>query len=175
MIDEPRAASLLRHSRSVQSVKNLRLPSRAEPTCSDGDPVPGQSRRESVLLVDDSPDNRLMLREFLGEASYDIEEANNGAIAVAKVQLRKYDFIVMDLLMPEMDGFEAMRRIRAWENSRPGERACIIALTAWTLKEAELESLGSGADIYLTKPIRRAKLLEVLAAQRARIAAANRA
>jgi CheY-like chemotaxis protein len=128
------------------------------------------SRRASVLLVDDSPDNRLVLRELLKHAPYDIEEANNGAIAVAKVKLRTYDLIVMDLLMPEMDGFEAMRQIRRYEDSRPiDERAYVIALTAWALKEAELESYQCGADIHMTKPIRKAQLLDALGTEWASI------
>lgn len=127
--------------------------------------------RPTVLLVDDSPDNLLLLREYLKRTPYIVDEAVNGAIAVARVKARKYDFIIMDLLMPEMDGFAAMREIRVWEDAHKSERACIITLTAWALKEAALESYGCGADVHLTKPIRKAKLLEVLDAQWARIAA----
>jgi CheY-like chemotaxis protein len=124
----------------------------------------------SVLLVDDSPINLLMLRESLKRTPYQLDEAYNGADAVAKVQLRTYDIIIMDLLMPEMDGFEAMRMIRQWEESRGSTRACImIALTAWAFKEAEQASYRCGADLHLTKPIRKAQLLEVLKTQWPRI------
>jgi CheY-like chemotaxis protein len=120
----------------------------------------------SVLLVDDSPVNLLMLRESLKKTPYQLDEAYNGADAVAKVKLRTYDIIIMDLLMPEMDGFEAMRLIRQWEESHGSKGACImIALTAWAFKEAEQESYRCGADLHLTKPIRKAQLLEVLETQ----------
>ena len=124
----------------------------------------------SILLVDDSADNLLVLREYLKKTQYELDEACNGADAVAKVKLRNYDIIVMDLLMPEMDGFEAMRMIRQLEDSSGGEHACImIALTAWALKEAAQESYRCGADLHLTKPIRKAQLLEVLKTQWSRI------
>lgn len=125
----------------------------------------------SVLIVDDSPVNCLMLRQCLKHTPYEVDEAHDGAVALAKVKARRYDFIVMDLLMPEMDGFEAMREIRCWEDAQGAAPACIIiiTLTAWELKEARHESLMCGADAHLTKPIDKAKLLEVLHTQRARI------
>jgi len=153
----------------MRLLDSLRIAYRAEnldnPEADPGAPI----QCASVLLVDDSPENRLVLREFLKHAPYEVEEANNGAIAVAKVKLRTYDLIVMDLLMPEMDGFEAMRQIRRYEDTRsPDERACLIALTAWALKEAERESYRCGADLHMTKPIRRAQLLDVLGTEWAR-------
>ena len=123
-----------------------------------------------MLIVDDVKINRLVLRQYLKGTRYEVDEAENGAIAVEKVKARPYDFIVMDLLMPEMDGFEAMRSIRDWEDSQGCQHACIIVtLTAWPLKEAELESLMCGADAHLTKPIGKAKLLELLSTQRPRV------
>ena len=149
----------------MELLDNLGITSRSEPTTSDAVPAPEKNSRPSVLIVDDSPDNLLLLREYLKQTPYQVDEATNGAIAVAKVKARKYHLIVMDILMPEKDGFEAMREIRHWEDARGSERARIIALTAWALKEAALESYGCGADLHLTKPIRRARLLEVLTTQ----------
>ena len=101
--------------------------------------------------------------EFTYTTRYTVDEAYTGAEAVAKVKAHRYDFIVMDLLMPEIDGFEAMREIRCWEDHQGAAPACIIiALTAWELKEAELESLLCGADAHLTKPISQTRLLDIL-------------
>jgi len=139
-----------------------------KPANTDRAPTPEENRRRSVLIVDDSQINRVVLRQYLKGTPYQIDEAENGAVAVEKVKARGYDFIIMDLLMPEMDGFEAMRAIRTLEDSRKRGRAgIIITLTAWPLKEAELESLSCGADAYLTKPIGKAKLLEMLGSRSA--------
>jgi CheY-like chemotaxis protein len=142
--------------------EDSRIIGKSEPPSAPAAPVLNKATGASVLVVDDSPDNRLLIREYLKQTPFEVDEANNGAIAVAKAKLRKYDFILMDLLMPEMDGFEAMRNIREWEDARNAPRTRIIALTAWALKEAALESQHCGADLHLTKPIRKAKLLEAL-------------
>ena len=125
--------------------------------------------RPSLLIVDDSTEIRTLLRAMLENAPYEVEEAHDGAVAVAKAKLRRYDLILMDIVMPEMDGVTAIRAIRQWEASRGQQRARIIVLTAWTTKQAERESRGSGADAYMSKPIRRAKLLEVLETRCSRI------
>jgi len=152
----------------MRFLDSLGFTTKTEPSTAETKIIAPTDQARSVLLVDDSPDNRLILREYLKNSPYRVEEAYNGIMAVAMAKLRKFDFIIMDLLMPEMDGFEAMRQIRRFEDSLPpGDRACVIALTAWALREAESESFGCGADIYLTKPIRKAKLLEILAAQTA--------
>jgi CheY-like chemotaxis protein len=125
----------------------------------------------SLLIVDDSVDNRSMLRLFLKHTPFEVDEAQNGAIAVEMVKARAYDFILMDLLMPEMGGFEATRIIRNWEALRGSKPAFIIALTAWALT-AETEKCG--ADAHLTKPTTKAKLLELLNTQCARMGNGSR-
>lgn len=123
----------------------------------------------SVLVVDDSMINCLVLRYYLAPTNYRVDEAHTGAEALAKVKDHRYDFIVMDLLMPEMDGFEAMREIRCWEDEQGAAPTCIIiALTGWELREAEMESLLCGADAHLTKPISQTRLLDILDEHRKR-------
>ena len=150
---------------------NRGIISPSEPAISGATSAPGKNSRPSVLIVDDAELHRTLLSAYLMGTPFEADGAENGAIAVAKVKDRKYDFILMDLLMPEMDGFEAMRNIRIWEESRGLGRACvIITVSAWELKEAVPECFECGADMHLTKPIRRAKLLEVLNTQWSRIA-----
>ncbi len=147
----------------------VEIVSPSQTTTFDDTPPLEKKPNTSVLLVDDSLESCLILREYLRQSPFEVDEAPNGVIAVAKVKIRRYDFIVMDLLMPEMDGFEAMRTIRKWEEEQGYERACIIiALSAWELKEAVPESFECGADAHLTKPIGRAKLLAMLSENWAR-------
>jgi len=160
-------------SAGFASVTNI---SPSQPTGSDAEPPVGKNTRPSVLIVDDVALSRTILREYMRDLPVDVDEAENGVVAVAKVRDRKYDFILMDLLMPEMDGFEAMRNIRMWEESRGLKPACvIITVTAWELKEAVPECFESGADLHLTKPIAKTKLLEVLNSEWSRVVHASRA
>jgi CheY-like chemotaxis protein len=166
---------------TIEAIENMEPPdtsgslSSSPTTDSATEPPAVRSPNPSVLIVDDVELSRTLLRQFLAHTIFETDEAENGAVAVAMAKHRKYDFILMDLLMPEMDGFEAMRNIRMWEESRGLEPACvIITVTASELKEAVPECFESGADMHLTKPITKEKLLEVLSAQWSRIAARPR-
>ena len=116
-------------------------------------------RRPSVLLAEDNRVNQRVAELLLRGIGCDVDTANNGFEAVNSVRCRNYDFILMDCQMPEMDGYEATRRIRALENGRD---AVIIALTANALAEDREKCLSAGMDEYLAKPIRRDHLLSTL-------------
>jgi CheY-like chemotaxis protein len=115
-----------------------------------------------VLLVDDSRDNRLLMQAYLKNIYSNVEEAENGAIAVDKVKSGKYDLVLMDIQMPVMDGLEAMRRIRQWEKDGARERTRIIALTASALESDVRRCLEAGADLHLSKPIKKRVLLTAM-------------
>ncbi len=108
-----------------------------------------------ALLVDDIDINRLIVVEMLAGTGIKIEEARNGREAVERFRDAPpgyYDIILMDVQMPEMDGYEATRRIRAME--RPGARpATIIAMTANALKTDVERALEAGMDGHIAKPI----------------------
>lgn len=107
-----------------------------------------------ILVVDDNANNRMVLRllieEFTqnNELTFDIEEAENGLIAVEKSQITKYDLIFMDIMMPEMDGIEATKQIR--ENDK---NVMIIAVSAVDDELHQKEILRHGAEDYIPKPI----------------------
>jgi two-component system, sensor histidine kinase len=151
--------------------KNLNSAGLSAPTADDCAPRPDGNRPPSLLIVDDSVDNRALLRAFLKHTPFEVDEAPNGVVAVAKAKAKAYDFILMDLLMPEMGGFDATRAIRSWEALQGTKPACIIALTAWALTA---EIVKSGADLHLTKPTTKAKLLEVLNTRLQRVGIGNR-
>jgi CheY-like chemotaxis protein len=117
-----------------------------------------------ILLVEDSPDNQILIRSYLKATPYQVDVAEHGGIAVQQVKQTHYDVILMDMNMPVMDGYEATRAIRAWEQEQDLPKTQIIALTALVLKEEGEKILQAGCDAHMTKPIKRQTLLEVLQA-----------
>jgi len=115
-----------------------------------------------ILLVEDNEDNRLLVRAYLKRVPYEIDEAENGEIAVAKFKERRYSLVLMDVQMPIMDGHAATRAIRRWENEEGRPGTPIIALTAHAIKEEMDKSKAAGCTTHLTKPIKKDTLLLAL-------------
>ncbi|MGD9600860.1 MAG: response regulator [Gammaproteobacteria bacterium] len=124
-----------------------------------------EAPRRRVLLVEDNEDNRLLVRAYLKDAPYDIDEAVNGAEAVVRCEEQRYDLVLMDIQMPVMDGHEATRMIRAREVANGCSPVPIIALTAHAVKEEVDRSLLAGCTAHMTKPIKKKILLDLLARQ----------
>jgi signal transduction histidine kinase/DNA-binding response OmpR family regulator len=120
-----------------------------------------QPRR--ILLVDDNSDNRLLIRSYLKKFPYDVVEAENGRLAVERFQAQPFDIVFMDVQMPEMDGHAATREIRAWERNAGRRPIPIIALTAHASREEAERSLAAGCTTHMTKPVKKAALLEAIA------------
>lgn len=104
----------------------------------------------SVLAVDDNRTNLHILQVFLKKLGHDVILAENGAEAVQRFEQLKPDLVLLDIMMPVMDGFEAARRIKA---ASQGKWVPIILLSALNRDENLVEGLEAGADDYLTKPI----------------------
>jgi CheY-like chemotaxis protein len=102
------------------------------------------------------------VQAYLKNTNYQLDTAENGRIAIDKFQSHVYDLILMDVQMPEMDGYTATKEIRLIEKEKKLKHTPIIALTAHALKEDEEKSLIAGCDAHLTKPIRKPLLLETL-------------
>ncbi|MBC7637907.1 MAG: PAS domain S-box protein [Acetobacteraceae bacterium] len=115
-----------------------------------------------ILLVEDSPDNRIITLAYLEDAPYIVDIAENGAIACEMFQANPYDLVLMDRQMPVMDGLTATRIIRAWERQNARRPTLIIALTASALKGDREMCLASGCTAYLTKPIKQEVLLRAI-------------
>ena len=102
-----------------------------------------------ILVVEDQEDNRQILRDLLGNAGFDLMEAENGEQALAALVKQRPDLILMDIQLPIMDGYEATRRIRA----NPELKGIpIIAVTSYALTGDEAKALAAGCDAYITKP-----------------------
>lgn len=119
------------------------------------------TRSGHVLLVEDNEINRIVAREMLLAAGHTVTEAFNGLIAVEKAESQRFDLILMDISMPEMDGRAATRAIRA--SSGLSADTPIVALTANAMEKEQEAFLSDGMNSILTKPLSRAALLEVLA------------
>lgn len=115
-----------------------------------------------VLLVEDSPDNQLLIRSYLKKTDYLLDVADHGGIAVEKFKTTHYDLILMDIQMPVMDGYTATMAIRAWERDHDLPPTPIIALTALALREEGTRILEAGCNTHVTKPVKKSTLLEIL-------------
>jgi two-component system response regulator MprA len=107
-----------------------------------------------ILVVEDDPAVRESLERALGFESYEVESARDGGIALSMVRGGSYDLILLDVMMPHVDGIEVCKRIRA-----SGDTIPILMLTAKTTVGDRVEGLDAGADDYLTKPFALDELL----------------
>lgn len=123
--------------------------------------IPG-AHELSILLVEDTGDNRVLIQAYLKKTPWKIDVAENGAVAVERFQAERYDLVLMDMEMPVMDGYAATRAIREWEHEQRRPPTPIIALSAYALKEEIQKSLNAGCTDYLPKPIKKARLLEAI-------------
>jgi CheY-like chemotaxis protein len=123
----------------------------------------------SILLVEDNPVNQAMARLCLKRLGYRVDLAENGLLALAAFDARDYDVILMDVQMPELDGLETTRRLRARPLLRQPH---IIAMTAGALAEEQEACLAAGMDEVITKPFKLADLSAALTlcAERKRLA-----
>jgi two-component system, sensor histidine kinase and response regulator len=107
-----------------------------------------------VLVVEDNPVNQKVALKILEKLGHRVTLTDSGAAAIAELEQNRYDVVLMDCQMPEMDGFEATASIRALEQSVRGSRRIpIIALTAGAFGSDREKCLAAGMDGYLTKPI----------------------
>jgi signal transduction histidine kinase/CheY-like chemotaxis protein len=120
------------------------------------------TKRLHILVVEDSHYNCMVVRAFLKNKPYELDFAEDGAIAVEKFTTRKYDLILMDIRMPVMNGYEATRKIRAWELEQNRTPIPIVALTASALEQDIQESMLAGCTAHVSKPIKKMLLLETI-------------
>lgn len=109
-----------------------------------------------ILAVDDEPNIVRLIQVNLERQGYQVETANNGAQALAKIRENRPDLLVSDVMMPEMDGFELLKNIRA-DNSIAD--LPVIMLTAKTQDADVMRGYSGGADMYLTKPFNPIELI----------------
>ncbi len=126
-----------------------------------------------ILLADDSPDNRLLVRAYIKKTSYLLIEAENGQIAVDRFATETFDLVLMDIQMPVLDGYSAVRMIREWETQHGRARTPILALTASALDEDVRRAKEAGCDMHVSKPVKKSTLLDAIAYAMENYAAAS--
>ncbi len=119
-------------------------------------------RGKGVLLVEDNVVNQLIGKEILLQMGLKVDVAENGRKALQALEDKAYDLVLMDCQMPEMDGYEATRMIRQWEQAEQRTRLPIIALTAHAMPGDREKCLETGMDDYLIKPFQLEEIKRLL-------------
>ncbi|MFZ3046558.1 MAG: response regulator [Desulfatirhabdiaceae bacterium] len=120
----------------------------------------GQTPPHRILLVEDNPVSQKMAYITLSKLGFDVDLAENGRQGVSKLMENLYDLVLMDIQMPEMDGFEATRRIRSLEGDLC--HTPVVAMTAHAMAGDREKCIEAGMDDYISKPINRDVLVQIL-------------
>lgn len=116
----------------------------------------------NVLVVDDVPLNTMLVEKMLARFTFRIRKAGNGQLAMEEIAKEKPNLILLDLLMPVMDGFEVLQKVR--ENPET-EKIRIVVLSALNSNEDIIKAYQLGANDFITKPIVMEKLINTVATQ----------
>jgi DNA-binding response OmpR family regulator len=120
--------------------------------------VPAADAKATILVVDDNLDNIEILRAFLESRGYAVSEAPDGATALARLDDLQPDLVLLDVMMPGMDGWQVCRLIK--NHPEHGATTKVVMVTAKGAFEDKFEGLRSGADDYVVKPVDFKDLLE---------------
>ncbi len=167
--DEARAAGVTAFCEKPLFLSELRRvlaePFRAEPASEPAQPTAADLKGKKLLLVEDNELNREIALEILKEAGFVVDTAEDGAVAVQKIKQAapgQYDLILMDIQMPNLDGYEATRQIRALPDAEKANIP-IFAMTANAFEEDRQNALAAGMNGHIAKPLDVLHLLRVLA------------
>lgn len=115
---------------------------------------------QNVLLAEDDPANQRVTLIMLKRLGYNADAVNNGLQVLKALEKRMYDLVLMDIVMPKMDGFEATKEIRKRYPS--SKKPVIIALTAYILPDGRERCIKAGMNDYIAKPVRMSELADAL-------------
>jgi two-component system, sensor histidine kinase and response regulator len=115
-----------------------------------------------ILLAEDSEENRLLIAAYLRGSPHQLDTAENGRVAVEMFKTKSYDLVLVDVNMPVLDGYRTVASMRAWEREQRANPTPIVALTGRAMLEDRTRAIESGCNGQLTKPLRRAVLMEAI-------------
>jgi CheY-like chemotaxis protein len=125
-------------------------------------PALGRAARSlRILLTEDNPVNQVLAVRLLEKRGHSVAVAGNGREALAALGRERFDVVLMDVQMPEMDGFETTAALRARERDA-GTRVPVVAMTAYAMKGDKERCLAAGMDGYISKPLRPRDLFEAV-------------
>lgn len=127
-------------------------------------PVNGEIVPMRILVVEDAQENRFVIQAYLKSLPHEIKMAENGQIGLDLYKAQPFDMVLMDMHMPVMDGYTATQSLRKWEKEQGKKPTPVIALTAHALKDDRQKCLDAGCDEYLSKPLKKARLIETIEA-----------
>ena len=107
-------------------------------------------KKVKILVVDDIPLNVLLVKKMLQPLGFETSEAEDGVVAMEKIAAQKPDLILLDIMMPRMDGFEVLKRLRAKDDTKS---IPVIILSALNSNDDVARGIAMGAEDYITKPI----------------------
>ncbi|MBF0417780.1 MAG: response regulator [Magnetococcales bacterium] len=121
-----------------------------------------ESEPLSVLLAEDIHENQILIEAYLTQPHHRLTIVNDGQEAIDLVRISSFDVIIMDVQMPRMDGYTAIRHIRQWESNQNLRHTPIITLSAHAMSDEEERCREAGGDLYLAKPISKKALLAAI-------------
>ena len=114
----------------------------------------------NVLYIEDNPDNMMLVQRALEARGYHLLQAMNGLTGVNLAEREEVDLILLDINLPDIDGYEVARRLRAMKSN---QRIKIVAVTGWGQEADKQKSRAAGIDVHLVKPVDAAELRIALA------------
>jgi len=118
-----------------------------------------KSKTGKILVIDDEPEITDIVATFLKEVGYQVETENSGMAGVEKAKAFKPDLILLDIMMPFMDGYEVCEELKRVAQTK---KTPVVFLTAKDAKSDEGRSFGSGGDMFIKKPFSCERLLEIV-------------
>jgi two-component system, sensor histidine kinase and response regulator len=155
----------IKRTELLDAVANVVARAQAEardPATVAAPPREGNLRGLRILLAEDSEENRLLISAYLRGTPHQLDTAENGRVAVEMFKTRRYGLVLVDLNMPVLDGYSAVASMRGWERGQRASPTPIVALTGRAMVEDRVRSIEAGCNGHLTKPLRRAVLMEAI-------------